>query len=207
MRDSVRRENERGFVDFGAIEIFARLADEFGDRRDVTPPPEPRINVVHGGFLSREAIDGVGYGLLVPVPTDFGLVRRHNDCEDVPVTVIHHSRDDFAQVRRPVTKSGVDGNVDTSLGERGAERFGLFHRQFVERRESAELDIVLRDLPDALGFGRRRARDTFDETEAFAGTGVIFVAAAGGGTAECDEEYGIKIVLGHGERQWLVISG
>ena len=193
----MRGKNERGFFHFGRIEIFACLADEFGDRRDVTLPPKPGFKIVHGGFLSREAIDGFGYGLLVPVPTDFGLVRRHDDCKDVPVTVIHHSRDDLSHVWRPVTKSGVDGNIDASLGERGAERFGLCHRQFVERRKSAELDIVVRDLFDAMGFGRRRARDTFDETEGFAGTGIIFVAAAGSGTAECDEEYGIKIVLGH----------
>ena len=152
LRDGVRGENERGIFELRGLEIFASLADKLGNRRDVTFASKPRIKVVDRGFLSFKVVDRFGYGLLVPVPTDFGLVRRHDDGKDVAVSVLNHLRYDFAHVRRPVAESGVHGDIDTSIGKLGAECFGLFRCQFVKGRESAEVLVVAGDLFDAVGF-------------------------------------------------------
>ena len=205
LRYTVRGENERGFIEFRGTEIFAFLANAFDNGGDEAFVTEPRRKVVDGGFLSSKVFDGFGNSLPVPVPTDFGLVGRHNDCENVAVSVFHHARNDLADVWRPVTEPGVDGDIDASLGERGSERFGLFHRQFVKGGESAELGVVGRDLFDTVGFCGGVSKYPLDETEGFAGAGGVFAAAPGRGPAEGDEEYGIKFVLGHGEKQFLVI--
>ena len=197
LRDGVGSEDDCSFFELRGIKICASVANELGDGVDVTFVSEPRLNIVDGGFLALKALDGFCHGLLVPVPTDFGLVGRHDDAEDIPVSVFDHLRYDLAQVRRPVTEAGVHRDVDTSFCERASQGFGLFHCEFVERRKSAEPGIVAGDLSDSIGFRGRRARNTFDETEGFTGTGVVFVAATGCGTTEGNEEDGIEFVLGH----------
>ena len=184
LRDGVGGEDDCSFFELRGLKIYASVADELGDGGDVTLVSKPRRSVSNGGFLALKAFDGFCHRLLVPVPTDFGLVRRHDDGENIPVTVFDHLRYDLAQVRRPVTEPGVHRDIDASFGERASQGFGLFQCEFVERRKSAEQVIVARDLFDSISFRGRRARDTFDETEGFAGTGVVFVAATGRGTSE-----------------------
>ena len=152
LRDGVRGEDQHGVPEFDGAKAFGGFPNQLGNRGDVSPVAEPRFNVVHHGLLPFDLADGIGHGLLVPIPTHFGLVGRHDDRQDVAMPVFHHSRNDLVHEGRPVAKSGVDRHVNPPFGERGAERIGLLPRQLVERGEPAELGIVAGDLVYALGF-------------------------------------------------------